>query len=85
MFGTTSEGGFVNPAFRSLCKACGIACHSLTENTLGRLRIAPGPLLYHYKVEGVTTVSPKLEFNRPIDKPSPQLPEDEFSESQIIG
>ena len=30
-----------------------------------------------YLTEGITTVSPKLEYNKPIEMPMPQLPMEE--------
>ena len=39
-----------------------------------------GFLLVDYRIEGLTTVSPKLEYNQPIERPSPQIPEQELQE-----
>ena len=39
------------------------------------------PMIIEYITEGLTTVSPKLEYNSPIYNPSPKLDEKELKES----
>lgn len=78
MFGTTKAGGFVNPELKSLAKAYGVNYSEFTSETLNEFEAIEGPGMINYVVSGLTTVSPKLEYNKPIDKPSPQLPEDEY-------
>ena len=77
MFGTTKAGGFINPNLKTLAKAYGVPYSEYTSYSLNEFEAADGPGMINYVVSGLTTVSPKLEFNKPIDKPSPQLPEDE--------
>ena len=51
----------------------------MTEKDLDRMeQNSSDPVLINYMVNGLTTVSPKLEFNKPIDMPSPQLPDEEY-------
>ena len=78
MYGTTRTGGFVNPDIESLAKAYGLSYLELKENELNIMDLkSDSPVLVNYRVNGLTTVSPKLEYNKPIDMPSPQLPIDE--------
>lgn len=79
MFGTTEAGGFINPNLEKLAQAYGLKFQEETESSIEDLLSLPeGPFMINYKVNGLTTVSPKLEFNKPINMPSPQLPENEF-------
>ncbi len=79
MFGTTKAGGFVNPDIETLAKAYGLKYIELTEKGLNSEDLASQcPILVNYKVSGLTTVSPKLEYNKPINMPSPQLSVEEM-------
>ena len=78
MYGTTKAGGFINPDLKSMAKAYGLRYSEYTSDSLNELKVADGPVMINYVVNGLTTVSPKLEYNKPIDKPSPQLPEEEY-------
>jgi len=78
MYGTTRAGGFINPDFETMAKAYGVHYSEYTSDSLNEFEVAEGPGMINYVVDGLTTVSPKLEYNKPIDKPSPQLPEDEY-------
>ena len=79
MFGTTEAGGFVNPDIESIAKAYGLNYIEMTENDLACLDlISQSPVLINYKISGLTTVSPKLEYNKPINMPSPQLSVEEL-------
>ena len=77
MYGTTKDGGFINPDLKTLAKAYGIRYSEYTSESLKEFEAVDGPVMINYVVRGLTTVSPKLEYNKPIDKPSPQLPDDE--------
>lgn len=78
MYGTTKAGGFFNPDFKTMAKAYGVRYSEYTSNSLNEFETSDGPRMINYVVSGLTTVSPKLEYNKPIDKPSPQLPEEEY-------
>lgn len=78
MYGTTKAGGFIDPDLEIMAKAYGVRYSEFTSESLNEFESAGGPGLINYVVNGLTTVSPKLEYNKPIDKPSPQLPEDEY-------
>jgi acetolactate synthase-1/2/3 large subunit len=78
MYGTIEAGGFLNPDLKEIAKAYGIDYVELTENSLDCLEDIEVPKIINYVVKDMTTVSPKLEYNMPIDKPSPQLSEKEY-------
>ena len=79
MYGTTKAGGFINPDLKSMAKAYGLRYSEYTSDSLNELKVADGPGMINYVVNGLTTVSPKLEYNKPIDRPSPQLPDEEYT------
>ncbi len=80
MIGTTRQGGFINPDLATLAKAYGLEYVELENyKDYNDLVHHQGPVLINCKIKGLTTVSPKLEYNKPIDKPSPQLSEDEYN------
>lgn len=78
MYGTTKAGGFINPDLENMAKAYGVHYSEYTKDCLNEFDAIDGPRMINYVVRGLTTVSPKLEYNKPIDKPSPQLPDDEY-------
>lgn len=81
MIGTTEAGGFINPNLKALAQAYGLEYQEETESSIKKMAHLPeGSVLINYLVDGLTTVSPKLEYNKPIDMPSPQLPADEYNE-----
>ena len=79
MYGTTKTGGFINPDLKTMAKAYGVRYSEYTSESLNEFEAADGPGMINYVVKGLTTVSPKLEYNKPIDKPSPQLSETEYN------
>ncbi len=78
MFGTTAEGGYINPDFAALATAFGLPYIETSGGLPDHWENADKPVLVNCLIEGRTTVSPKLEYNSPIDKPSPQLDAGEF-------
>jgi acetolactate synthase-1/2/3 large subunit len=70
MEGTTSDGGYLVPDLKSIADAYNL---DYTTEDLGK-----SGCLFDYRIEGLTTVSPKLEYNQPIYNPSPYLPKDEL-------
>ena len=79
MYGTTKAGGFINPDLKAIAKAYGMRYSEYTCDSLNEFDAADGPGMINYVVNGLTTVSPKVEYNKPIDRPSPQLPDEEYS------
>ncbi len=76
MAGTTAQGGYIIPDMPAIAKAYGFRYVKLDESSLADLRsIVPisNPVMIDYQINGLTTVSPKLEYNKPIYKPTPSL------------
>jgi acetolactate synthase-1/2/3 large subunit len=71
MEGTTANGGYIVPDLHTIAKAYGLRYETDDLETPGSL--------FEYSIEGLTTVSPKLEYNQPIFNPSPYLPEEELN------
>jgi acetolactate synthase I/II/III large subunit len=90
MAATTAAGGYLVPGIRSLCEAYGVPYVGLSEADLAddawRERVAAlRNCVVELRIDGLTTVSPKLEFDMPIERPSPQLSEAELVNSLQIG
>ncbi len=90
MAATTREGGYVVPDIKALAAAYGLPYYLLDEERLTHEEILVSALkcrncIIEYRMDGKTTVSPKLEFDKPIDKPTPLLPEDEYTRSMSIN
>ena len=82
MAGTSNNGGYLVPNIEFLAKAYGISYvrlsqEKLDENILRTCMDTPFVLI-EYSIDGLTTVCPKLEYNKPIEKPIPLLKESEF-------
>lgn len=88
MSGTTEIGGYVVPNIKELAAAYGLTYYCINENDLNKKAMMDNIFssrncIVEYKIEGYTTVSPKLEYNKTIDMPIPLLPEDEQNEYLI--
>ena len=79
MKGTTSQGGFINPDYKEIAIAYGLNYVARNEESLSTIKedLAIHNIFYEYQIDDLTTVSPKLEYNRPINQPSPQINENE--------
>lgn len=87
MAGTTSSGGYLVPNINALAEAYGFQAVSINESNLDKLpeHIKNGkPIIINYMTNGLTTVSPKLEYNKPISKPTPQLSDEEYNNIMLI-
>lgn len=76
MAGTTAKGGYLIPDMPAIAKAYGFSYQILTPDKLYKLKEvlkADKPVLVDYHIEGLTTVSPKLEYNKPIYRPTPEV------------
>lgn len=89
MEATTSEGGYLIPDLEKLASAYGLPFVSIGEMDLEEMDLLErinsfrnGIIEYH--IEGLTTVSPKLEYNKPIYMPLPLLPEEELKANMLI-
>lgn len=82
MAATVEKGGYVTPNIQAMAVAYKIPYKrlivtDLNKNTL-KESFGVGSAIIEYTIEGLTTVSPKLEYNQPIYNPSPYLPESEL-------
>lgn len=89
MSGTTPQGGYLVPDIRHLAASYGlpyflISEKELQDRTLLKAIFSSRNAIIEYTISGLTTVSPKLEYNKPIDQPTPQLPEEEYEDSKRL-
>ena len=81
MAGTTSQGGYLAPDLKKMAESYAFPYYLMDEESIDESVLKKtGFLLVDYKIEGLTTVSPKLEYNQPIERPSPQISEQELKE-----
>jgi acetolactate synthase-1/2/3 large subunit len=83
--GTDSSGGYCVPHIEHLAQAYNIPYYKVCSRDLSNRSLfdkiaAERYVLVEYTTEGKTKVSPKLEFDKPINCPSPLLPDDEQKE-----
>ena len=89
MCGTTLNGGYRVPDIKSLSTAYGLPYFRLTVDRLDDPDLreemqAAHNCIIECVVEGLTSVSPKLEYDKPISKPLPLLPEEEYKENMLL-
>lgn len=85
MAGTTAEGGYLVPNIQLMAESYGMKYGLVTEADLQddekvKQTISASNLI-EVRIDGLTTVSPKLEYNKPIESPIPLLDEDEMKEA----
>lgn len=86
MVGTTEQGGYVVPKIEDLSKAYSLDYYKISEQDLSNKELMKRifdnttPCIIEYMTEGLTTVSPKLEYDSPIWNPSPKLEKEELEE-----
>lgn len=85
MAGTVQSGGYLVPNIDSLSKSYGIPYLKLTENELADESITnklfcTANIIVEFHISGQTKVYPKLEYNKPIDEPSPYLTPEELTD-----
>lgn len=80
MAGTTANGGYLIPDMQKIADAYGFRYKLMNESNLTSEGLNDdGFCLIDYNIDGLTTVSPKLEYNKPIDRPIPMLDEEEYN------
>lgn len=87
--GTIATGGYIVPDIESLAKAYSLPYFKLEESNLKDKYIFEDIMnarncVVEYIIEGVTKVSPKLEYNKSIENPSPELPEEELKCNMLV-
>ncbi|MGL6114986.1 MAG: thiamine pyrophosphate-binding protein [Cetobacterium sp.] len=76
MVGTTVEGGYLVPNIEKMAEAYGLKYYKITkenimdENYLNEVFSIKNGII-EFLIEGETKVYPKLEYNQPINNPSP--------------
>ena len=87
--GSTPKGGYLVPDIEALAKAYNIPYYQISEKDLGNEDLMQEIFknkncIIEYLIKGLTTVSPKLEYNRPIEQVMPLLSDEEMTESMSI-
>jgi acetolactate synthase-1/2/3 large subunit len=83
MSGTTEKGGYKSGDFNKLSNAHGLDYFLIEEKDLDNKEYIENIFskinaVVEFKINGLTSVYPKLEFNQPIYNPIPYLPEEEL-------
>lgn len=86
---TVEKGGYLVPGIKHIAAAYSIPYFRLTEYDLNDSDLieeimALRNCIVEYVIDGVTKVSPKLEYNKSIENPSPELPNDELLGNMLI-
>lgn len=89
MAGTTAQGGYIVPSIKDLAKAYSLKYFRLESFDIENQKLMQDIIsnrncIIEYMTNGLTKVSPKLEFDKPISRQSPQLGEKEFMENMLI-
>ena len=84
---TTPDGGYEPPACALLAQAFHLPyfCARTPEELTQILRKIPASALVEVKLTAPTTVSPKLEYDRPFYDMSPPLPEEELRKAMKLS
>ncbi|GHV49176.1 acetolactate synthase [Bacteroidia bacterium] len=82
MVGTTKDSRYVVPDVKCIADAYGLPYFGISENNLSNNILLEQIFnskncIIEYRIDELTSVSPKLEFDKPINSPSPLLPDDE--------
>ena len=81
MAGTTPQGGYFVPDLKKMAESYAFPYYQMSADSLDNTVLCrSGFSLVDYRIENLTTVSPKLEYNQPIERPSPQIPDQELEE-----
>lgn len=84
MVGTVEKGGYIVPSIKDLAKAYSLDYYLINEKSLVDVELMNKifsdnkACIIEYVTEGLTTVSPKLEYDAAIYNPSPKLAEEEL-------
>lgn len=85
MNATTEKGGYLTPNIKYVAQSYNLKYYRLSIDDLAKKELLNEIMenrncIVEYVIEGLTTVSPKLEYNNPIELVSPLLPKEELSE-----
>lgn len=89
MAGTTKNGGYQVPDIEKIAKAYGLLYFTLKEEDLTNAQtlnniFSTRNCIIDYQIEGLTTVCPKLEFDKSIGMQMPLLSEEELKNNMLI-
>lgn len=78
MSATTRRGGYCTPDFKTMTESYGLQYFRLDKNDLAddeliKKIFSMRNCVVDYVTNGLTTISPKLEYNKPIYEPTPDL------------
>ncbi|NBK97185.1 MAG: thiamine pyrophosphate-binding protein [Erysipelotrichia bacterium] len=84
-FGTHPTYGYENPNYEQMSRAYGLIYYRITEENLNNKEYMDkvfntSTCLIEYIIDGFTSVCPKLEYDKPIENPSPSLSIEEFEQ-----
>lgn len=84
MTGTTERGGYMVPNIKYIAASYGLSYYRLSEKDLSNISLLEAIFssrncIVEYMIDGLTTVSPKLEYDKSIRTPSPLLPDSELN------
>lgn len=86
MTGTTASGGYEVPDIKDISSAYNLPYYKINKADLVNDELMNEIFksknsIIECIIEGLTSVSPKLEYNKPIEKPTPLLSDEEFDNS----
>lgn len=78
MNATTRDGGYYTPDFKKMSETYGLKYYCIDEALLEDNKLmldifSNRNCVVEFVTEGLTTISPKLEYNKPIYRPTPDL------------
>lgn len=84
MAGTTVRGGYMVPNIKDIASSYGLSYYRLSEKDLSNVSLLEAVFssrncIIEYMIDGLTTVCPKLEYDKTIGTPSPLLPDSELN------
>lgn len=78
--GTTQKGGYLIPNMPTIAESYGFKYYRMNETSINlEVLENDGFAFVDYQIDGLTTVCPKLEYNKPIWMPIPILEEEEYN------
>lgn len=80
MAGTTAAGGYLIPNMPAVAESFGFPYYQMNEDNIDTDALSKdGFALIDYHISGLTTVCPKLEYNKPIWEPLPLISTEELN------
>lgn len=88
MAGSTKSGGYLVPSLNDIAKAYNLPYYCIDESDIDNEKLLTTVFnstncIIEYRTNGLTKVSPKLEYDKPISHPSPQLSDEEYNQNRL--